>query len=107
MALGVARFRLDSRQFEDPSRTHTGYALYDKNRFFTFSGNMLPSSGDIRDLTVELVALHRELFPAANTSTNGVHKGVEERAEAVFSLDDSELLDRARRAKNGYKFSRL
>ena len=95
------------RQFDAPNRAHTGYAFYDKHRFFTFSGNVLPESGGICDLTPELAGLHGELFPAADTPPNDTRKGVEQRAAARSSFDDSELLDRARRSKNGEEFSRL
>jgi primase-polymerase (primpol)-like protein len=91
------------RQFDDPGRTHTGYAFYDNNRFFTFSGAVLPSSGELCDLTPELASLHRELFPVA--ATNGTSKiGAR---PTVRSLSDGEVLERACRAKDGAKFSRL
>lgn len=90
------------RQFDDPSRTHTGYAFYDKNRFFTFSGNILPGSGDISDLTPELAGLHRELFPAAANGTSRFSA----KATALPS-SDAEILERACNARDGAKFSRL
>jgi hypothetical protein len=101
--IGRGTLPLGRRQFDDPSRMHTGYAFYDKNRFFTFSGNILPCSGDIGDLTLELAGLHHELFPAA--ATNGTDKVAVK--GATLPLADGELLERACRAKNGAKFSQL
>lgn len=94
------------RQFDDPTRTHTGYAFYDKNRLFTFSGNILPGSAEICDVTPELADLHRELFPVATTNhVAATHRTV--KASSAAALSDAELLERARRAKNGTKFSML
>jgi putative DNA primase/helicase len=92
------------RQFEDPNSVHTGYAFYDKNWYFTFSGNVQPSSGDICDLTTELAGLHSELFPTAS-ATNGQNRAATQ--AAVLPLSDEELLERAGRAKNGARFLRL
>jgi len=91
------------RQFDDPSRTHTGYAFYDKNRYFTFSGSILPGSGDVSDLTSELAGLYRELIPVA--ATNGTGK-FSAKATALPS-SNGELLERACRARDGAKFARL
>ena len=100
---GVARGILPPgrRQFDDPNRPHTGYAFYDKSRFFTFSGAILPDNGDIHDLTKELAELHRDLFPAVSSPLNSAGSGVASAASSTFSMDDEELLDRARRARNG------
>ena len=105
---GIGRVTLPPgrRQFDDPTRTHTGYGFYDKNRLFTFSGNILPGSGEICDVTAELADLHRELFPVATTNyVAATHRTV--RASSAAALSDAELIERARCAKNNTKFSRL
>jgi hypothetical protein len=94
------------RQFDDPTRTHTGYGFYDRHRLFTFSGNILPGSAEICDVTAELVDLHRELFPVATTNhVASTRRTV--RASPAAALSDAELIERARRAKDGPTFSRL
>jgi hypothetical protein len=85
------------RQFDDPNLEHTGFAFYDKNRFFTFTGAMLTEGGDIG--TLDFTALHAELFPVA--SRNGSSP------KPNLSLSDSEILAKARAAKNGAAFARL
>ncbi len=42
------------RQFDEPKLVHTGFAFYDDSRFFTFTGQLLPGSGSICDLTADL-----------------------------------------------------
>jgi hypothetical protein len=98
----ICRGRLSEgrRQFDLPDAYHTGFAFYDRSRFFTFTGSVLPQSGAIQVLTPLLASLHRELFPP-KASVNGSHD------ESPLSLTDSELLERARRAANGPGFSRL
>jgi hypothetical protein len=90
------------RQFDEPGQTHCGYAFYDKNRYFTFTGWGVAESGPIQDLTEELTKLYAELFPLkAGLNGNG------HRPTLSLSLSDEELLKRARRAENGSKFSQL
>jgi len=98
----ICRGRLPEgrRQFDLPDAEHTGFAFYDRSRFFAFTGSVLPQSGAIQVLTAELASLHRELFPP-KASVNGSH------GESPLGIRDSELLERARRAANGPAFSRL
>jgi primase-polymerase (primpol)-like protein len=88
------------RQFDLPDAQHTGFAFYDRSRFFTFTGSVLPQSGAIQVLTPQLAVLHRELFPP-KASVNGNH------GQSPLSFTDSELLERARRAANGPAFWRV
>ena len=100
----IARGKLPPgrRQWDAPDAAHTGFAFYDRSRYFTMTGAVLPESGPIADVSIELTKLHAELF-----ETNGHSNGIAGRATPSFSLRDSELLDRARRAVNGTKFERL
>ena len=41
------------RQWDEPAREHTGFAFYDRNRYFTFTGNALPTSGTISPRTLD------------------------------------------------------
>lgn len=61
---GVARGGLPNgrRQWNDRTRNHVGFALYDRTRYFAFTGHVLPETGPIQDLSHELVDLHRRLF---------------------------------------------
>ena len=88
------------RQFDMPGVDHTGFAFYDKSRFFTFTGSVLPRSSAIQDLTPELESLRRDLFPS-RAASHGKH------GSGSLNISDSELLERARRSKNGHRFSRL
>ena len=92
------------REFDIPAPPeHTGFALYDGNRYFTFTGTALPESAPLEDLTGELAKLHGELFPAHNgNNRNGACP-----AAAHATTTDSDILARARKAKNGVAFSRL
>jgi predicted transcriptional regulator len=77
--------------------------VYDKGRFFTFTGNVVNGCKAIAERQAELEAFHQEIF--------GVQKKNDDRSSHVpvepLDLDDEELLDRARKAENGAKFSRL
>src|SRR5947199_150964 len=75
----------------DRSRQHSGYAIYDRSWFFTYSGSVLPGSGDICDLTLELADLHRELFSATTALRKGGRAGVGQHAKTALSLDESAL----------------
>jgi putative DNA primase/helicase len=93
-----------ARQFNEPGLEHTGFAFYDTNRYFTFTGCQLRASGPIEDLTAELTKLYHELFPP-KPSLNG-NNGNGHHATRL-RLSDAELLKRAFRAANGDKFKRL
>jgi hypothetical protein len=93
------------RQFNEPNLEHTGFGFYDDNRYCTFTGQVLPQCGPICDLSVELAQLHAELFPQPRL--NGSTNGNGHHATWPSSLSDAELIDHARRAANGPKFSRL
>jgi hypothetical protein len=57
------------RELDDANAEHRGIALYDKGRYLTMSGMILPESVEITDITPQLTALHQRLFAA-----NGDHK---------------------------------
>jgi len=77
--------------------------LYDRGRYLTVTGHHLPDTpGTIEDRAEEIEQLVAERFaPAPAPTVNGHH------ALETVRLDDQLLLDKARRAGNGPKFSRL
>lgn len=105
---GIARGKLPRgrRQFDDPYRDHTGFALYDASRFFAFTGSQLPESAPVCELAQEeLQALHQELFPPRFESRRG--PAAPPLPSPSLSLSVDELIQRAMGAKNGSKFARL
>ena len=70
------------RQFDEPALNHTGFAFYDRPKFFTFTGRVWPQSGAISDLTQQLALLHRELFPVTPRRQNGNDRLAPENATA-------------------------
>lgn len=75
--------------------------IYSERRYFTMTGNRVPGTPeDIRDAQHELLSLYDSLAtrkkPTAPASS-----------PVAISLDDGHLLELARQAENGAKFSRL
>jgi putative DNA primase/helicase len=89
-----------------PGRRRRGsIEMYDRGRFFTTTGHRLEiAPTTINGRQEELVRLHRQVFGPEKTSHTKRPRG---HAAAGMSLSDSELIDRAMRAANGEKFSRL
>jgi NrS-1 polymerase HBD domain len=78
---------------------HPGIEFYDADRYFTVTGERYPGTPTtIEDRSEELAALHAEIFaPQAKA----------DRQSAPALADDDTLLERARDAKNGAKFTAL
>lgn len=73
----------------------TGLELYDRDRYFTVTGQALPGrEGLLADLTEELDALCREVWPPAPARAP-------QPVAATLTLADQDLLDRALSARNG------
>jgi putative DNA primase/helicase len=66
---GVGRGTLPTgrRQWDDPTREHTGYALYDKSRYFTFSGHVFPDSAAMNDFDAGVSQSLSRVVNAAGT----------------------------------------
>ena len=80
--------------------------LYDEGRFFALTGNLLPGAPlAINDCGEAIDALHRETFGTAPSHTGSTLTATGQASGP--SLDDVELLERARAAHNGGKFDRL
>jgi putative DNA primase/helicase len=77
------------------------FEIYDSGRYFTMTGQHLagtPETVEERQDAIE--ALHRETFPASNPP-NGA------RPPQLVNATDEELIEKARKAKNGAAFARL
>lgn len=75
--------------------------LYASGRYFSVTGQQLPNTSDrIEERSSELERLHAELFAPPPAPT-------QRRTSRPPTLEDSELLEKARGAKNGADFSRL
>ena len=78
--------------------------MYDQGRYFTVTGQHLDGTPtEIRPPALALDLLHAKLLPARLAPDRN---GQKLRAAPV-ALDDAALLDRARQAANGAKFTRL
>jgi putative DNA primase/helicase len=86
-----------------PGRRRRGHIeAYDAGRYFTMSGHRLPDApADVRDCGEALTAWYRRVFGDGN----GHRPGEAARPSATIGDDDTALLERARRARNGAKFS--
>ncbi len=76
--------------------------LYDRGRFFTMTGLVLPGLEELRAVNGALTALHRQVF--------GEPEPPRERAPRTappLSLEDAEVLERARNAANAARFNAL
>ncbi len=88
-----------------PGRNRKGQIeVYSQARYFTFTGNVLNGCVTIAERQAELDAFHREVF--AQPESNAAAKPPP-MPEELLGLDAEELLNRARNADNGAKFTQL
>lgn len=81
--------------------------VYDTGRYFTVTGHRLPGAPDeVADCTSALASWHARVFGTSGAA-GAKRRRDDARGGAVSPLDDDVLLDRARRAINGAKFSAL
>ena len=76
--------------------------MYENGRFFVMTGDVAAEYADISDCTEAIKVLH-EKYIGGGTSPSASPA----LPPAELALTDSELLDRAKNAKNGAKFARL
>jgi len=74
--------------------------VYDRARYFTFTGGVLPGRETIGDCSHELAAWHAEMWPPPIAVPPRESK-------PMLQREDQEVLDQARRATNGERFSAL
>ncbi len=77
--------------------------VYDQAQYFTLTGRALEPGTPIRGAQRKLEALCRKLWPEPEESPTPHSPGPVRTVE----LEDEELLERARRARNGWKFASL
>jgi len=88
-----------------PSRRRStpGIEVYSSDRFFTITGNVFGTKVDVFDRTEQMLRIHSRLFPGLSSGTSPALALNEETERA----SDSEILERAGNAKNGWKFRGL
>jgi primase-polymerase (primpol)-like protein len=85
-----------------PGRRKRGNVeMYDRGRFFTMTAEILPGHTEIRSANGTLTALHRQIFGEQKP------KETTPRVQPALSLEDAEVLDRARNGANGSRFGAL
>lgn len=83
------------------NRRKGGVEMYSEGRYFIMTGNVYnPQYTEIVDCTESIKILHSKYLPATTPK-------VERRAVSAVSLDDAEIIDKARAARNGSLFSML
>ena len=79
--------------------------MYESGRYFTVTGNVIDDAHhEIAEANGTLEAWHSELFADIGESKRAASHAV---GTMGFEGDDSGLIDRARRSKNGHKFALL
>ena len=78
--------------------------LYDDGRYVVMTGDTLPGQDRLGDITAAVVVLHAETFPPAPPRQPQLSPAA---PPAGATLEDTELIERARGARNGAKFDRL
>ena len=88
-----------------PSRRRSSpdIEVYSSDRFFTITGNVFGTKVNVNDRTEHLLRFHSRLFPELPSDTSPIPAQYKETERA----SDSEILERAGRARNGLKFRRL
>lgn len=83
------------------NRRKGGVEMYSEGRYFILTGNLYnPSYADVKNCTESVKVLHSKYLPTS------VPKA-EVRKQVTVSLDDSEVIDKARNCKSGSLFSML
>lgn len=85
----------------DGARRRGGIEMYSHGRYFICTGNVYnPAYTDIKDCTESIKVLHSKYLPT-NVPKTEVYQPVE------ITLDDSEVIDKARNSRNGALFGLL
>jgi putative DNA primase/helicase len=82
------------------------YECYSENRFISVTGNIFGEARAIRECQAEIDLVHSQIF-AERIAKRARVNNCGSASTASISLSDADLLDRARRARNGDKFADL
>jgi putative DNA primase/helicase len=94
--------RCKKYQETNPDGSEQAIEIYDKGRYFTMTGDIIQPYREINDdATPALTDIYNELFPPEAERNNGSP------TPTTVSLDDQEIVDRAKASKNGAKFAAL
>lgn len=84
-------------------RRRGGVEMYEKGRYFICTGNIYnPEYSEIRDCTETIKILHSKYIPSASVASS-----YERQQSYAETLDDRELIAKARDCKSGYLFNLL
>lgn len=84
-------------------RADLGVEIYDSGRYFTVTGHKRGPFGKIAECQAEVDKLYRFLFSADEKETHSHQNASASRP----SFEDQQVIDKAKQAKNGHKFSAL
>lgn len=86
----------------DGSRRRCGVEMYSGGRYFICTGNIYnPTYTTVKDCTESIKILHSKYLPTL------VPKAETSRREVIVSMDDTEIIDKARNCRTGYLFAAL
>ena len=84
------------------SRRRGGVEMYSGGRYFICTGKVYnPAYSEVKDCTETIKVLHSKYLPTMVPQADTV------RREVVVSLDDAEIIDKARNCRTGYMFAAL
>jgi len=84
-------------------RSSPDIEVYSSDRFFTITGNLVGRHLEVNDRTQQIIDVHSRLFPDPQPDVLLASAPNQEGERA----SDTDILDRAGNAKNGWKFLRL
>ncbi len=81
--------------------------MYEAGRYLTVTGNQFNGHGSLAEITPQLTQVHARIFGAGKAGAGS--NPVDAKPDPMYppNLDDADLLDKARRARNGADFERL
>ena len=81
--------------------------MYEAGRYLTVTGNQFNGHGSLAEITPQLTQVHARIFGAGKAGAGSNPVDAKPGPMDPPNLDDADLLDKARRARNGADFERL
>ena len=81
--------------------------MYESGRYLTVTGNQFNGHGSLAEITPQLTQVHARIFGAGKAGAGSNPVDAKPGPMDPPNLDDADLLDKARRARNGGDFERL